>query len=1090
MSTSNNCSEDELERELAAGTKTPTEKEASFLEQAERTPEIIWLIALLNVVADVAGTDELVQAILEYIKALHEPHVNNLRLDQQIAILERGIRNVPDEHELKPKLLSNLYNMLWSRFQSRCDIQDLHEAINYCTKAVSLTGNQSSQMPGRLNDLCVGYMLRFQQLGDLQDVEKAIECGERAVQLTPEGDPDKSMYLGNLGSAHDARFQRLGHSADINKAMHCATEALSLTPIGHSGQAKFLDNLGNLYSSRFKRCGDFTDLDMAMNCYSQAVQLTLEADQNRSRRMSNLARAFADRFDCYNRLGDIDESIQCYIQALNSLVEERPMETIQIVSNLGTSYRLRFERLGELADLDRAVHCHEQVVSHTVDNHTDKSGRLNNLGNSYESRFHRLGRIADIEQAVDCYRQAVRLAPDSHADKPGFLSNLGISYCTRFERLGAPTDLDQAIECQNRSIALVSDTDASKPTWLNNLANSYQRRFRFLHQAADIDQTIIIRSQVLELISELHTSWPQWLSSLGSAYADRFRLSHNSSDMEGSISCYRGASTSAKGSPLVKFESSRTWAVLCLLYDRSSLLEAYEYVMALVPQVAWIGAALHRQYESIVSDIRDVVARAASAAILQRRFDLALEWFEGGRSIVWSHMSQLRTSFDDLGAVDSELATLMANVANKLDQANPLQINKPAETALNAPSLETVSRTRRVLAVQWDELLERARSLDGFQNFLKPLRFSELPYESISSTLIVINVYGDTSDAIVIPIGSKSPMLVHLHDFSSAKAVHAQSQLLGSLHKAHIRSRDTRKPVFYPDGDHDQIQIILATLWTDVVKPILRELGYLQNPPPKQNLPRVTWCANGPLASLPLHAAGCYDEPDPRTFNYVVSSYTPSISVLEKSTRPSPSTSFHGILAVGQVLASSNAPLPGTAIELNLIEDRSQHIPFKRLDGSQATPFTVLGEMEHFSWVHMACHGSQSAGDPTSSAFQLHGGELSLTAITKKRLAHAEFAFLSACQTATGDERLPDEAIHLAAGMIMVGFRSVVATMWSIEDHDAPLVAARVYEQLLEGGRPNSLKSAGALQAAVGHLREQIGEKEFWRWVPYVHFGH
>jgi CHAT domain-containing protein len=41
-------------------------------------------------------------------------------------------------------------------------------------------------------------------------------------------------------------------------------------------------------------------------------------------------------------------------------------------------------------------------------------------------------------------------------------------------------------------------------------------------------------------------------------------------------------------------------------------------------------------------------------------------------------------------------------------------------------------------------------------------------------------------------------------------------------------------------------------------------------------------------------------------------------------------------------------------------------------------------------------------------------------------------AFLSACETARGDEKIPDEALHLAATPLSAGYRSVVATMWYV----------------------------------------------------------
>jgi CHAT domain-containing protein len=47
--------------------------------------------------------------------------------------------------------------------------------------------------------------------------------------------------------------------------------------------------------------------------------------------------------------------------------------------------------------------------------------------------------------------------------------------------------------------------------------------------------------------------------------------------------------------------------------------------------------------------------------------------------------------------------------------------------------------------------------------------------------------------------------------------------------------------------------------------------------------------------------------------------------------------------------------------------------------------------------------------------------------VNKKSMS---LAFLSACETAKGDDSTPDEAMHLAATLLFAGFRGVVATMW------------------------------------------------------------
>jgi CHAT domain-containing protein len=145
--------------------------------------------------------------------------------------------------------------------------------------------------------------------------------------------------------------------------------------------------------------------------------------------------------------------------------------------------------------------------------------------------------------------------------------------------------------------------------------------------------------------------------------------------------------------------------------------------------------------------------------------------------------------------------------------------------------------------------------------------------------------------------------------------------------------------------------------------------------------------------------------------------------------------------------------------------------------------------MKQHSWVHLACHALQSLSEPSASAFHLHGSQLTLEAIVRNSLEHAELAFLSACQTAKGDDKLPEEAVHLAAGMIMAGYSTVIATMWSIKDEDAPVVAASFYSHLLEGGRTDSRKAARALHDAVARLRTKVGDKNFARWVPFIHMG-
>jgi CHAT domain-containing protein len=126
---------------------------------------------------------------------------------------------------------------------------------------------------------------------------------------------------------------------------------------------------------------------------------------------------------------------------------------------------------------------------------------------------------------------------------------------------------------------------------------------------------------------------------------------------------------------------------------------------------------------------------------------------------------------------------------------------------------------------------------------------------------------------------------------------------------------------------------------------------------------------------------------------------------------------------------------------------------------------------------------------PLKSAFLLQDKSLELVDLVQKSFTHTQLAYLSACRTAASNETLPEEAVHLAAGMLMAGFQDVVATLWAIGDDDATFVAEHFYRYMKEEGGWDSTNSAYGLHYAVGKLRDSIGVKYFLRWIPFIHLG-
>ena len=238
---------------------------------------------------------------------------------------------------------------------------------------------------------------------------------------------------------------------------------------------------------------------------------------------------------------------------------------------------------------------------------------------------------------------------------------------------------------------------------------------------------------------------------------------------------------------------------------------------------------------------------------------------------------------------------------------------------------------------------------------------------------------------------------------------------------------------------------------------------------------------------MPIHAAGIYEAGvGDKLSDYVVSSYTPTLTAILDPSVPEVEDKFK-ILTIAQPLTPYATPIPKTEDEVEQIQILAGGLTVISLKNEEATVERVLQAMLDTDWIHVACHGKQKTGEPMESGLFLHDKVLELSEIVRHALPRADFAFLSACQTAVGDERIADESVHLAAGMFMAGYRGVIATMWSIRDEDGPKVAEEVYRRILKDEKPNRKGAAHALHDAVKRLRDSGAG--FMSWVPFIHLG-
>ncbi|EDR11970.1 uncharacterized protein LACBIDRAFT_232120 [Laccaria bicolor S238N-H82] len=968
-----------------------------------------------------------------------------------ISARERAVDLTPEGGEDMPSLLTVLGASYMSRFSLTQDLLDLSKAISAQEKAVQLQSDDDEILPYTLNDLGESLMRRFEHEGNLRDISEAILQQERGVRLTPGGDETLPGRLSNLGSSYLCRFERKGVVSDISKAVSLHQKAVDLTFAGHKDRPILLNTLGTSLMLRFERTGNRLDIEDATSALTEALRLVPEGHELAPKVCNNLGMALWGSFKHTGNISNISMAISCHQKAVSLIsAPERPNS----LNNLGISFRQRFEESGDLLDICEAITVLQESISLTEEQNPKMPTRLNNLATAFLVKSEHTGELADISNAIVTQQRAIHLIPEDHAAMPVLLNTLGTSLSGRFEHTKDLKDISDSISAHKRAaVNLTPDSHPYLPSFLFNLGKSLILRFKSTKDGDTISEAISAQKRAIQCTPVHHALMPSLLTSLADSFLSRFEQRGDHSDLEEAISNYRQSANGISGPPSIRLIAAKQWATWALKVNPSEpeVMAAFSTAIRLASQVAGLEQTIRIRHLNLFLNISDLSTTAAAAALLFGRHETAVEWLEQGRCLVWSQINNLRTPLGDLRDHDSVLADDFSD-----------EVKKHIE-----------------LARRWEELLHEIRSIKGFHYFLQPPSISSL-LEGVPKTgsVIIINAHATRSDAIALLPGR---------------------QIL-------------RK--------------ILSELWFYIVKPVLTKLDISV----RGNLPflikdthypipilsikshtahhsRIWWCSTGPLAFLPIHAAGIYGQDKEHSeclSDFAVSSYTPTVTalieqVIKKPTTESATTS--SFLLIGQPIAQAPLrPIPGTATEIEAIwKVLSSHgVHAIRVENEAATVVRVRDDMGIHNSIHLACHGIQHTSQPLQSGFAMRDGWLELSDIIKIQNPHADLAFLSACQTSTGDEELPEEAVHLAGGMLVAGYRGVVATMWSINDEKAVGIAKDFYSNLLshspESGKwegTMSVHAAYALHHASERMRERLGDSEhaLHAWVPYVHFG-
>ena len=982
-------------------------------------------------------------------------------LDEAIVLNREALGLRPEGlgHPHRSESLNNLAVYLLTRYNQLGAIHDLDEAIVLDREALGLRPEGHPHHSESLNNLAAHLSIRYNQLGAMQDLDEAIVLNREALGLRPEGHPHRSESLNNLAVYLSTRYNQLGAIQDLNEAIVLDREALGLRPEGHPHRSQSLNNLAAHLSTQYNQLGAIQDLDEAIVLAREALGLRPEGHPHRSSSLNNLASRLSTRYNQLGAMQDLDEAIVLDREALGLRPEGHPHRS-QCLNSLAIRLSTRYNQLGAMQDLDEAIVLVREALGLRPEGHPHRSSSLNDLANSLSTRYNQLGAMHDLNEAIVLDREALGLRPEGHPHRSSSLNNLAIRLSTRYNQFGAMQDLDEAIVLTREALGLLPEGHPDRSSPLNNLANHLSTRYNQLGAMQDLDEAIVLAREALSLRPEEHPHRSESLNNLAFHIQTRFRQSRNLKDKEELFNCYAQLVLV----PTLVFSSdipvARTWIGLAEHFQHPTLLLAYETALRFLIRHLAALPSLPQHHVVLKKLISSLAVDAFSACLRNHAPARAVEFLEQGRSVFWTQLSRLHTPLHAVVESGPEGKTL----AKKFTQ-----LALDIRNTLNTPGPDPHERLWQ-LNLKLQQVVTDLRALPGLSRFLLPTLFSDLQCAARGGPVIIVNASKYSCDALIV-FFERDP--VHIPLQITQDSVRGLSTELRALTKRAKRQDMTR-----------ELACFLRKVWDQIVAPVVDSL--------RTTLPygsRVWWCPTAEFSLLPLHAAGPFRKGQRRLADLYISSYTPTLTSLIRARQSALSSSTpqgKRFLAIGQATAIGESELHSVGEEMNTIGRLVDGLAtFTRIEGEESCIPRVVKELGKSEWVHLACHGIPDRKQPFESAFALHDGHFTIQRIIGCEMQNPEFAYLSACHTTVGDEESPDEVIHLAAAMQFLGFRSVIGTMWAVDDDETNKITSTFYKHMVdESGRLDYTRAALALNRTMKSVDVPFDQR-----ILYIHIG-
>ena len=178
--------------------------------------------------------------------------------------------------------------------------------------------------------------------------------------------------------------------------------------------------------------------------------------------------------------------------------------------------------------------------------------------------------------------------------------------------------------------------------------------------------------------------------------------------------------------------------------------------------------------------------------------------------------------------------------------------------------------------------------------------------------------------------------------------------------------------------------------------------------------------------------------------------------------------------------------LPAAKKEVEMI---GKILKIEPLTGKDATKGEVLSRLNSVALVHIAAHGRAESGEiilspnPTRSKTPKEEEFLLMMADVLNAKLQARLVVLSCCHSGRGKIKA-EGVVGIARAFLGAGTRSVLASLWAINDEATLEFMRKFYEHLIE-----EQSATTSLNQAMKWMRESDNFSDMANWAPFVLIG-